>query len=210
MRPGSPARDSHGRAGKLGIVAEARLPTEFGEFRLVAFGVVGDGKEHVALVKGRVAGKEGVLVRLHSECLTGDALGSLRCDCRQQLRNALKKINAAGMGVLLYLRQEGRGIGLANKVKAYELQDAGLDTVEANEALGFAYDLRDYEVPAMMLRALGVRSANVLTNNPEKVAELEVHGIRVAKRTPLEVKPNKFNKRYLQTKRRKLGHILRA
>jgi 3,4-dihydroxy 2-butanone 4-phosphate synthase / GTP cyclohydrolase II len=194
---------------QLKIVAKASLPTGFGKFAIVAFCNTVDGKEHIALVKGKVKGKPRVLTRMHSECLTGDALCSMRCDCRQQLLRALAEIEANGSGVLLYLRQEGRGIGLTNKIRAYELQDAGLDTVEANHALGFEYDLRDYAVPAMMLELLGVKSVRLLTNNPEKVDGLEKSGVKVAAREPLEIAPGAFNKKYLQTKKTKLGHYLR-
>ncbi|NOX44733.1 MAG: bifunctional 3,4-dihydroxy-2-butanone-4-phosphate synthase/GTP cyclohydrolase II [Caldiserica bacterium] len=189
-------------------VAEANLPTRFGHFRIVTFKDLVTGQEHVALVKGDVAGDEPVLVRVHSECLTGDAFGSLRCDCGDQLHRALEMIEREGRGVLLYMRQEGRGIGLANKVCAYELQDKGLDTVEANRALGFPPDLRDYGIGAQILVDLGVRKIRLLTNNPRKVVGLSGYGLEIVEHVPIEVDPNPHNWRYLKAKKEKLGHWL--
>jgi GTP cyclohydrolase II len=190
------------------ITAVARLPTRFGEFQVLAFHSHLDGKEHAALVKGDVVGREKVPVRLHSECLTGDVFGSLRCDCRQQLELALEKIEKRKFGVLLYLRQEGRGIGFENKIKAYRLQEQGLDTIEANEALGFRPDERDYEVAARMLDALQIRSILLLSNNPNKIADLRLHGVQVDGRIPIITPPNRYNARYLETKRVRAGHLL--
>lgn len=201
-----PAR-SRGRSA-VRISATAHLPTRFGHFQVVAFHSPSDGKEHLALVRGEVAGQERVPVRLHSECLTGDALGSLRCDCRDQLELALREIESRRFGVLLYMRQEGRGIGLENKIRAYRLQEEGLDTIEANEALGFKADERDYEIAARMLEALDVRSILLLSNNPRKIENLRGHGIRVEGRVPLTVRANRHNARYLETKRLKGGHLL--
>lgn len=197
--PGSP------RVARL--VAEARLPTRHGQFRVVAFESA-DGKEHAAVVKGDVEGWEDVPVRLHSECFTGDVMGSVKCDCRDQLEAALDYVGKAERGAVLYLRQEGRGIGLANKIKAYALQDAGMDTVEANLALGFEDDERRYDIAADMLAELGVVSVKVLTNNPNKLAGLKSHGINVSGRIPLQVEARPQNVFYLSTKASKSGHML--
>ena len=195
-------------AGDLILVNRAGLPTRYGSFRIVSFSGGGQEGEHVALVKGRVTGEKDVLVRVHSECLTGDVFGSRRCDCGEQLDAALRRIGKAPKGVLLYLAQEGRGIGISNKVAAYHLQDHGLDTVEANEALGFPADPRDYEAAAEMLKVLGVRSVQLMTNNPRKISGLQSQGIRVTKRIPLAMKPNPSNRHYLRTKREKLAHLI--
>jgi GTP cyclohydrolase II len=197
-------------ASKLCVRAEAvaDLPTRFGRFRIVAFWNNRDGKEHVALVHGDVLGASNVMTRVHSECLTGDALGSLRCDCRDQLAFGLRRIAKESCGVVLYLRQEGRGIGLLNKIRAYQLQDAGLDTVDANIALGFRDDERDYAIAAHMLASLTVRSVRLLTNNPRKLAELEQYGIRVTMREPHEIPANEYNRFYLETKATRSGHYL--
>jgi GTP cyclohydrolase II len=190
------------------IVGVADLPSRFGRFRIVAFWNNRDAKEHVAIVHGEVVGASDVPTRLHSECLTGDVVGSLRCDCRDQLEEALRKIGASERGVLLYLRQEGRGIGLINKIRAYTLQDQGLDTVEANLALGFRDDERDYSVAAHMVRSLEIRSVQLMTNNPNKIQQLEQLGVRVARRLPHLLPPNPHNRFYLETKRARSGHFI--
>ena len=197
-----------GQQPSVEIVARARLPLDdMPPTQIVAFRASDDGQEHVALVIGAFSGKP-PLVRLHSECLTGDVFGSLKCDCGPQLKEALHIIDAAGAGVLLYLRQEGRGIGLANKIRAYSLQDRGLDTVDANRRLGFADDERDYGHAAAMLLALGIAEVRLLTNNPDKVEGLEAAGIRVAERVPHQMPPNPHNSDYLATKRKRSGHLL--
>jgi 3,4-dihydroxy 2-butanone 4-phosphate synthase / GTP cyclohydrolase II len=189
-------------------VAEANLPTPYGDFRVIAFENQVDQREHVALVKGDIERQRNVLVRMHSECLTGDIFHSLRCDCGEQLHAALRRIDEAGTGALIYLRQEGRGIGLANKIRAYALQDSGQDTVQANESLGFKPDLRDYGIGAQILLDLGLSSIRLLTNNPRKVVGLEGYGLKITGREPLQVLPGAFNRMYLDTKRAKLGHLL--
>jgi 3,4-dihydroxy 2-butanone 4-phosphate synthase/GTP cyclohydrolase II len=189
-------------------IAASRMPTDFGEFTALAYEATVYDRVHLALVMGDVAGDAPVLVRMHSECLTGDVFHSLRCDCGSQLLKAMAVIKEAGRGVVVYLRQEGRGIGLHNKVRAYELQDQGLDTVEANNALGFKADLRDYGIGAQILVDLGLRNLRLLTNNPSKRAGLEGYGLQVVERVPLEVPSNPENRKYLMTKRNKLGHLL--
>ncbi len=187
---------------------ETRLPTELGEFRVAAFESDVDEREHLALVMGDIDDGEPVLARMHSECLTGDVFGSRRCDCESQLHAAMERIAAEGRGLIVYLRQEGRGIGLINKLRAYNLQDAGLDTVEANEELGFPADLRDYGVGAQILRQLGVRKLRLMTNNPRKIIGLRGYGLKVVERVPLICSTHPANERYLATKREKLGHLL--
>ncbi|NIM03625.1 bifunctional 3,4-dihydroxy-2-butanone-4-phosphate synthase/GTP cyclohydrolase II [bacterium] len=189
-------------------IAAAGLPTEFGEFRIILYKSLLDNEHHLALVKGEVKGKKDVLVRVHSSCLTGDILHSLRCDCGSQLHRAMEIIEKKGQGVILYMHQEGRGIGLVNKVKAYELQDKGLDTVEANKVLGFKPDLRDYGIGAQILADLGLSTIALLTNNPRKIVGIEGHGLKVTRRIPLEIRPTRINKKYLRVKKRKLGHML--
>ena len=189
-------------------IESIRFPTEFGEFTLHLYRSLASGHNHIALVKGTIARDQPVLVRVHSQCFTGDVLGSLRCDCGPQLHQAMTQIEEAGCGVLLYMNQEGRGIGLENKIRAYALQDAGHDTVEANEALGFPPDLRDYGVGAQILGDLGVGKIRLLTNNPKKVVGLSAHGLEVVDRVPIEIAANDDNRRYLAAKRDKLGHIL--
>ncbi len=189
------------------IAAIADLPTRFGPFQVVAFWNDRDGKEHAAFVKGDPSGADGIPVRLHSECLTGDAIGSLRCDCRDQLETSLRFLGRQETGILLYLRQEGRGIGFLNKIRTYGLQDQGYDTVDANVALGFRDDEREYAVAAHMLDTLRVRSIRLCTNNPRKVDDLARHGVRVIERIPLEVEPNDYNRFYLATKAFKSGHL---
>ena len=190
------------------LVAQAALPTRHGRFTIYGFKGRGPLDEAIALVRGKVDGKNAPLVRVHSQCLTGDVLASLRCDCRAQLELSLKKIGQAGSGILLYLPQEGRGIGLMNKLRAYQLQDGGMDTVEANESLGFAADSRDYDFSAQILKKLGAKKIRLLSNNPEKVRQLEESGIRVVQRVACQPRISKISRAYLQTKKNKMGHLL--
>lgn len=189
-------------------ISDVKLPTEFGDFRAVAYTNDMDVNTHIALIKGEIKPEEAVLVRVHSECLTGDVFGSKRCDCGEQLHKAMEMVDKEGKGVILYMRQEGRGIGLANKLKAYELQDKGLDTVEANIKLGFKPDLRDYGIGAQILVDLGIRKMRLMTNNPKKIVGLEGYGLKVVERVPIESRPHEKNIIYLQTKKKKLGHML--
>lgn len=188
--------------------ADANLPTQYGHFHIWSFKNNFDGRDHVALVCGDVDGQEDVMTRVHSECLTGDVFGSLKCDCGEQLHRAMELIAQEGRGIVMYMRQEGRGIGLANKVKAYSLQDQGMDTVEANLHLGFDDDMRDYRVAGAMLDLLGVKSIKLMTNNPNKVQGLEEAGIRISSRLPIKTLANPFNANYLNVKKNKSGHLL--
>jgi len=203
-------RTSRSRAISLRLraIAHAELPTRYGRFTIYGFQGRGAQEEAVALVRGNLRGKSAPLVRVHSQCLTGDVLTSLRCDCRAQLELSLKKIGRAPAGILLYLPQEGRGIGLMNKLRAYELQDGGMDTVEANESLGFAADARDYDFSAKILKQLGATRIRLLSNNPEKVRQLERAGIRVVQRVPCQPKISRISRAYMETKKSKMGHLL--
>ena len=198
------------RKRALKHVAHPDLPSRWGSFTIHGFTGNGPQEEAVALVRGNLKGKIAPLVRVHSQCLTGDVLNSLRCDCRAQLELSLKKIGEAPAGVLLYLPQEGRGIGLMNKLRAYQLQDQGMDTVEANEALGFASDAREYEFPAEILKALGAKKIRLLSNNPEKVRQLEESGVTVVQRVPCQPRVSKISRKYLETKKSKMGHLLKG
>ena len=190
------------------LIATAKLPTEFGDFDIHAYRDMLDGKEHVALVLGDLGDGHGVLARVHSSCLTGDVFASARCDCGPQLHTAMERIAREGRGVILYLNQEGRGIGLANKIRAYALQDEGYDTVEANERLGFLADQREYGLGVQILQDLGIHSMRLLTNNPRKRTGVETHGMSVSELLPIEIPASEFTRRYLQTKKEKLGHLL--
>ena len=190
------------------LVAKAQLPTRYGTFTLYGFHDSREGKEHTAIVQGDVTDKERVPLRVHSECHTGDVWGSLRCDCRDQLEAATKYIAAQPFGVVIYLKQEGRGIGLLNKIKAYQLQDLGLDTIEANVYLGFSPDSRDYRAAAAMIRLMGIQSISLLTNNPEKIQGLKEAGIKISQRIPLVIPENPYNRRYLATKKNHMGHLI--
>jgi GTP cyclohydrolase II len=202
----SPIRSKNNASPKL--IAQATLPTRYGRFMIYGFKGGGPLDEAIALVRGKLSGKTAPLVRVHSQCLTGDVLASLRCDCRAQLELSLRKIATARAGILLYLPQEGRGIGLMNKLRAYQLQDGGMDTVEANETLGFAADARDYDFSAQILKKLGATKIRLLSNNPEKVRQLEQSGIRVVQRLACQPRVSKTSRAYLRTKKSKMGHIL--
>ena len=193
---------------KIKLYSEADLPTRFGDFRVFVFKNDQDDKEHLALTMGDVISARGLLVRVHSECLTGESLGSLRCDCRDQLNESMRMISKAGRGLIIYLRQEGRGIGLGNKVRAYDLQDKGMDTIDANHQLGFGSDDRDYAMAVAILKYFGIKSLLLITNNPEKIRDLKEHGIEIIQRVPIEIQPTKHSRKYLKAKRDKAGHML--
>src|SRR3974390_363575 len=205
-----PDKPKSGEKGRLHVAAQAALPTKFGKFSIYGFEGRGPQEEAVALVRGNLQGRTAPLVRVHSQCLTGDVLASLRCDCRAQLELSLKKISRAPSGILLYLPQEGRGIGLMNKLRAYQLQDGGMDTVEANESLGFAADARAHEFPAKILKKLGATRIRLLSNNPDKVTQLEAEGIKVVERVPCQPRISKTSRAYMETKQRKMGHLLKG
>jgi len=202
------SQSSKAKSARLRAIARAELPTRYGRFTIYGFQGRRPQEEAVALVRGNLRGKSAPLVRVHSQCLTGDVLTSLRCDCRAQLELSLQKIGRAPSGILLYLPQEGRGIGLMNKLRAYELQDGGMDTVEANESLGFAADARDYDFSAKILQKLGATRIRLLSNNPEKVRQLERAGIRVLERVPCQPRVSRISRAYMQTKKTKMGHLL--
>jgi GTP cyclohydrolase II len=204
-----PKKDNS-RNDEARMVAQAELPTRYGRFRIYGFEGRGPQEEAVALVRGNIKGRTAPLVRVHSQCLTGDVLTSLRCDCRAQLELSLKKIAKAPSGILLYLPQEGRGIGLMNKLRAYELQDGGMDTVEANVSLGFAADAREYDFPARILKKLRAKKIKLLSNNPDKVKQLESAGVHVVERVPCQPRISKISRAYLQTKKSKMGHLLQG
>jgi len=206
----SPTKRNSSKNAAIRLVATAALPTKFGRFTIYGFQGRGPQEEAVALVRGNLKGRVAPLVRVHSQCLTGDVLTSLRCDCRAQLELSLKKIAEAPSGILLYLPQEGRGIGLMNKLRAYELQDGGMDTVEANESLGFAADAREYDFPAKILKELGATRIRLLSNNPDKIRQLESAGITVVARVPCQPRLSKISRAYMQTKKRKMGHLLQG
>ena len=199
---------SKAKSARLRAIAHAELPTRYGRFTIYGFQGRGSQEEAVALVRGNLRGKSAPLVRVHSQCLTGDVLTSLRCDCRAQLELSLQKIGRAPSGILLYLPQEGRGIGLMNKLRAYQLQDGGMDTVEANESLGFAADARDYDFSAKILKQLGATRIRLLSNNPEKVRQLERAGVRVVERVPCQPQVSKISRAYMRTKKTQMGHLL--
>lgn len=207
-RSGQSQSVSSSDATRIQLVAHADFPTKFGQFTLFGFHDLKDGKEHTAVVRGDVRGQENVPVRVHSECHTGDVWGSLRCDCREQLEAALRYISRQQFGAVVYVKQEGRGIGLLNKIKAYRLQDLGLDTIEANQYLGFPAENRDYAAAAEIIRLLGIESIHLLTNNPAKLDGLRTTGVVVTERIPIVIEANDHNRRYLKTKRERMGHLL--